>query len=330
VVGAGPSFDCRRARSDDEIAICGNSELSRLDRAIGDGFSFLSGRYGRRTARRITDPMLRQRGDCGDDVACIKQVQSATIGLLQSRGAPIQMEEAVPVGPADKATNAPGDRQPQAPQLAPQSAPAAQAEQTPPPSQPSPPASTPAAAPKPAATPPVAAEPAPAPRAAAPAALPAKPAEAPIRDVGSPAITAAPAASAVPTTAMPNSSSLTNLLVAIIVVQFGVIGLLLLRQRRARPAIAMAPATDSKPAGEAVIPQGKPAGDAIIPPVQAIPAAAASPSVAEPVMDLASLAPADKPLDHAAPAAAPPVPVPAATEASTSAEVPLPEKPAVS
>jgi hypothetical protein len=326
----GPSFDCRRASSDDEIAICGDAELSRLDRAIGDGFNYLRSRLGSRAARRVTDPMLRQRGDCENDVACIKRIQQMTISLLQSRGAPIQAEEAAPPSNAPGAVDRPGAP----PSPVPQPAPAT-------PVEPQPQAAQPLAPPKPAAAPapPVVQAPAPAP----PAVAPVKPADAPanaasIRDVApgitAPAIVASPASVTAPTKT--ETGSLVYLLIAIIVVLCGVVGLLLLRLTGARgpatpetaaaPATAVAPAVETVPA-KADAPASKPAEDAIIPLVTAMPSAPASQTKPEPAMDLASLAPTDKPLDEparaepqapAAPAAAPETPA-----AAVSAEKPV-------
>lgn len=304
VARTGPSFDCRRASSDDEIAICGNAELSRLDRTIGDGFNYLRSRYGSRAARHVTDPMLRQREDCADDVACIKRIQQMTISLLQSRGAPIQAEEAMPPSGAPATVVGPGNPPPPAPQPAP----ATPVEQTPQASQPPKPAAVPAPA-----TPPVAQDTTPAPTAVAPEAPPVKPAEAPsraapIRDVA-PGITAAPTANPAPVTtaaAKSDSGSPVYLLLAIIIALCGVIGLLLLRLARARPSVtaaasAIEPVLPAKPAA----PELKPADDAIIPAATSMPAAATSAVTPAPAMDLASLTPTDKPVDEPAPVAEP-------------------------
>ncbi|MET0220795.1 MAG: hypothetical protein ABW213_09070 [Tardiphaga sp.] len=326
----GPSFDCRRASNDDEIAICASPELSRLDRAIGDGFNYLRSRYGNRAARRVTDPMLRQRGDCEDDVACIKRVQQMTISLLQSRGAPIQAEPPAPPSSAPAAVDTPNTPPSAAPQPAPPSGSAPQA------SQPAPAPPMPAAVPAPAATPPAATPPAvPAP-AAAPETPPAKPAAAPsppvIRDVA-PGITAAPSVVTPPVVttapAKTESSSLVFWLMTIIVVLFGVIGLLLLRLNRARPLEVAASAGDSRShtspaAAEAKPePEQKPAEDAILRPVAPMPAAAASAAMSEPPMDLASLTPSEKPVDEPAAAKAPDAVAATPETPATPADKPL-------
>jgi uncharacterized protein len=90
---AGPSFDCRRARFADEVAICGDPELARLDRLIGDGYQVLLGRIGEAPARAIAAPLLASRRACGSDMGCIKNAQISTIRELQRRGAPITYAE---------------------------------------------------------------------------------------------------------------------------------------------------------------------------------------------------------------------------------------------
>jgi uncharacterized protein len=90
---AGPSFDCRRARFADEVAICGDPELARLDRLIGDGYQVLLGRLGEAAARAIAAPLLASRRACSSDVGCIKNAQISTIQELQRRGAPITYVE---------------------------------------------------------------------------------------------------------------------------------------------------------------------------------------------------------------------------------------------
>jgi uncharacterized protein len=93
----GPSFDCRRARFADEVAICRDPELARLDRLIGDGYQVLLGRLGEAPARAISAPHLALRRACGSDIGCIKSAQISTIQELQRRGAPISYAELIPV-----------------------------------------------------------------------------------------------------------------------------------------------------------------------------------------------------------------------------------------
>src|SRR5262249_9094665 len=91
-----PSFDCRRARYADEIAICSDPELARLDRLIGEGYQELLARSGEGLARSVAAPMLAARRNCGADTGCIKSIQLSTISKLQWRGASIANVEASP------------------------------------------------------------------------------------------------------------------------------------------------------------------------------------------------------------------------------------------
>jgi uncharacterized protein len=92
----GPSFDCRRATYPDEVTICGDPELARLDRLIGGGYQVLVDRYGEAPARGIAAPLLASRRACGSDAGCIKNAQISTIRELQRRGAPITYAEPAP------------------------------------------------------------------------------------------------------------------------------------------------------------------------------------------------------------------------------------------
>ncbi|MGY4432834.1 hypothetical protein ACVWWO_005311 [Bradyrhizobium sp. F1.13.1] len=96
---SGPSFDCRRARSADEIAICGDPELARLDRLIGQGYQELLVQIGEGPARSMAAPLLAARRACGADVGCIKTAQLSTIKELQRRGATIANPEPAPIAP---------------------------------------------------------------------------------------------------------------------------------------------------------------------------------------------------------------------------------------
>ena len=86
---SGPSFDCRRARSPDEFAVCADPELSRLDRLIGQGYQDLLGQIGEGAARAVAASLLAGRRACGADVGCIRDAQIAAIRELERRGATI-------------------------------------------------------------------------------------------------------------------------------------------------------------------------------------------------------------------------------------------------
>lgn len=93
---AGPSFDCRRARSADEITICGDPELARLDRLVGEGYRDLLSTIGEGRARSLAAPLLATRRACGTDAGCIKSAQLSTIRALQDQGAAIANPEPAP------------------------------------------------------------------------------------------------------------------------------------------------------------------------------------------------------------------------------------------
>jgi hypothetical protein len=98
---ATPSFNCNVATQPDEIAICGNPELARLDRAVVEGYQQVIGSDGAAAAKDIAEPLLRRRHACGPDADCIKRVQLATIAAFQARGAPVQVPAAAQVTARD-------------------------------------------------------------------------------------------------------------------------------------------------------------------------------------------------------------------------------------
>ena len=68
------SFNCRYARTADEVLICQDDELSTLDvRMSNSYFRLRNGIYGRRRAALESDQAawLRSRMDCGRDRNCI-------------------------------------------------------------------------------------------------------------------------------------------------------------------------------------------------------------------------------------------------------------------
>lgn len=86
-----PSFDCNKASSDDEIAICGSDQLSELDNLTAAGFQFLRLKLGRKEANRIARPMLKLRRACGGDVECIRSRQVEAVEAYRQLGAPLSL-----------------------------------------------------------------------------------------------------------------------------------------------------------------------------------------------------------------------------------------------
>lgn len=68
----GPSFDCGRAQTMTEFAICGNPELARLDRVLADAYAAALSR-GDATVRDRQRAWLQGRDDCRGDHGCLAQ-----------------------------------------------------------------------------------------------------------------------------------------------------------------------------------------------------------------------------------------------------------------
>jgi len=83
------SFDCAKARSPDEIAICGNRVLSELDTemsALWFSYSRVPMLMGGNGARHDeADEFLKARGACGADVACLRPLYQARIKTLKDQ-----------------------------------------------------------------------------------------------------------------------------------------------------------------------------------------------------------------------------------------------------
>ncbi|MBZ9740613.1 DUF1036 domain-containing protein [Mesorhizobium sp. CO1-1-4] len=85
------SFPCDKAKHADEIAICADGELSArdvvLDRAFRDAKSLAPSPQARKNINTTTHKFNDERGLCGRDVWCIKDVQERTLGYFQNLGA---------------------------------------------------------------------------------------------------------------------------------------------------------------------------------------------------------------------------------------------------
>src|ERR1044071_240862 len=79
----GPSFDCRKARGADEIAICRDAQLSQLDRLAALAFDATQHVSGRVRSRDAAREGLAARRACGSNKACILAAQVGTIARLQ-------------------------------------------------------------------------------------------------------------------------------------------------------------------------------------------------------------------------------------------------------
>jgi uncharacterized protein YecT (DUF1311 family) len=74
---AGPSFDCAKAKSEEETTICAHAELARLDKKLSQRFrkARASSRDPKTRAALIEKQraFLEERAGCKSDVACLKQ-----------------------------------------------------------------------------------------------------------------------------------------------------------------------------------------------------------------------------------------------------------------
>lgn len=83
-----PSFDCRNARSADELAICANPTLAALDRTLSSLYYGLADRLpsdARVALRREEEAWLGRRRACRDAVTCLAQAYSTRIAELQQK-----------------------------------------------------------------------------------------------------------------------------------------------------------------------------------------------------------------------------------------------------
>lgn len=78
------SFDCGKAASADEIAICANPSLLQADDMVNQAYLAAVHAAGKRTARAKAQEMLAKRKACGSDVKCIADIQNQTLQELQS------------------------------------------------------------------------------------------------------------------------------------------------------------------------------------------------------------------------------------------------------
>lgn len=103
-----PSFDCTRARGRDELAVCGDVELSALDRSLSQVYYALADNLSgdaRMSLRVAQGEWLAQRRTCDGNVLCIGQAYRNRIAQLQggnrqSSLAPVPARTASPPRPS--------------------------------------------------------------------------------------------------------------------------------------------------------------------------------------------------------------------------------------
>lgn len=87
-VAATPSFNCAKARSADEIAICNDGVLAAKDRQLSALYSGVLTRLDLDSQQRLAAAQkvwLQQRGQCGASVACIAGAYDGRIRQLSGR-----------------------------------------------------------------------------------------------------------------------------------------------------------------------------------------------------------------------------------------------------
>jgi len=89
----GPSFDCAKAKTPDEIAICGDPHLAQLDRLVALAFDEARRASGRAKVRAAARDGAAARAACGSDAACIQEAQVRLIVDLQALGANVKLPQ---------------------------------------------------------------------------------------------------------------------------------------------------------------------------------------------------------------------------------------------
>ncbi len=79
-----PSFDCQKAKTPDEIAICGDPALSDLDSLVSQAFQTFEPSF--QPKRKIALAFLKDRASCGGDNACIAAVQARALETYGGTG----------------------------------------------------------------------------------------------------------------------------------------------------------------------------------------------------------------------------------------------------
>ncbi len=85
---AGPSFDCAKAQSPDERAICADPRLAEMDRAVSAAYAAVPA-GGKAEARRSGAGFLQSRRRCGAEEACILGQQALALHGYDDLGATV-------------------------------------------------------------------------------------------------------------------------------------------------------------------------------------------------------------------------------------------------
>lgn len=84
-VTTGPSFDCGRASTAVETAICADDRLSRLDRDVAQAYAAALARTGEdKSLRAAQRRWIGLRNGCGGDRRCLDNAMTGQIYILQN------------------------------------------------------------------------------------------------------------------------------------------------------------------------------------------------------------------------------------------------------
>lgn len=84
-----PSFDCGKATTPDERAICASPTLAELDKILNEAFGQVVQNRGQETAQIVARLHLDRRGQCGPNETCIEKVQREAINRFIALGAQV-------------------------------------------------------------------------------------------------------------------------------------------------------------------------------------------------------------------------------------------------
>ena len=89
VASANPSFDCRKASVSAEYAICGSSELSRLDVELSRAYKSARSALSQSQKKQLSASQknwLQRRNRCGSNASCLEASMASRIRELGGRG----------------------------------------------------------------------------------------------------------------------------------------------------------------------------------------------------------------------------------------------------
>lgn len=80
---ADPSFDCGKARTPDEKAICSDPYLAQIDSLVADAYRTNETEF--QPKKEVVARSLKDRAECGNDDACIAAVQLSSLQAYKGR-----------------------------------------------------------------------------------------------------------------------------------------------------------------------------------------------------------------------------------------------------